>query len=288
MKKRNFFVTVITVISLFVCLMGCGNTDITPSSNPDVSTETIVSVAPNLTEIVCALGKEDSLVARSNSCDYPETVKDLPSVGDFYAPDIEKIVSLSPDLVLISDVMNEDDIQKLESLGTRVLVLNDSTTLSGVYNMISELGNEIDKKSEAEAIINDMKKSIDETISKTEGLEKPTVYYVIGYGEGGDYTATGDTFISDILNTAGAINIAQDGTSWYYSLEQLIANDPDIIIINEAMKEDFLNCESYKMLTAVKENKVFGIDSSLLDRQGPRNADAVKEIAKILHPEAFN
>lgn len=248
----------------------------------------IVSVAPNLTEMVCKLGLKDKLVGRSDYCDYPADVADIQSVGTIMTPDIEKIISLEPDLVIVSTHFDEENTKKLTDLGITILTLYDEGNVDGVYDMITSLGLALNKNEEAASIVSDMKATIDDVKEKINGLEKPSVYYVVGYGEYGDYTAGGDTFIGGLIDLAGGKNIAADISGWSISLEAIVEANPDIIVISEYMKDDFMSAENYKELDAVKNGKVYTLDTNLLDRQGYRNAEGVLELAKIFHPEAFN
>ena len=248
----------------------------------------IVSVAPNLTEMVCKLGLKDKLVGRSDYCDYPADVADIQSVGTIMTPDIEKIVSLEPDLVIVSTHFDEENTKKLTDLGITILTLYDEGNVDGVYDMITSLGLALNQNKEAASIVSDMKTTIDDVKEKINGLEKPSVYYVVGYGEYGDYTAGGDTFIGGLIDLAGGKNIANDISGWSISLEAIVEANPDIIVISEYMKDDFMSAENYKELDAVKNGKVYTLDTNLLDRQGYRNAEGVLELAKIFHPEAFN
>ena len=249
--------------------------------------EKIISVAPNLTEAIYKLGAGDKLVGRSQYCDYPQEVLEVESVGDFFQPDIERIIALEPDVVLTSSLFDEENAKKLKDAGITVVAITEDTKIEGVYEMITTLGKVLNKNSEAADCVDDMKASIDEVQGKVKDLEKPTVYYVVGYGEYGDFTATGDTFISGMLELAGGDNIAKDATGWSISLETLIEADPDIIIIAEFMKDDFINTPNYAELSAVKEGRVYTLDVNMLERQGYRNADGVKALAEIFHPEAF-
>lgn len=247
----------------------------------------IVSVAPNLTELVYKLGAQDMLVGRSDYCDYPAETANVESVGTIKAPDVEKIISLNPDLVIVSTHFDEENTEKLADAGIQVLTLYDQGDVNGVYTVIDTLGQAINKNEEAAACINEMKTTIADVDSKVKDLEKPTVYYVVGYGEYGDYTAGGDTFIHGILEAAGGDNIAKDISGWSISLEVLVEADPEIIIINESMKDDFMSSPTYCELTAVKEGRVYTLDINMLERQGYRNAEGIKAVAQILHPEAF-
>ena len=247
----------------------------------------IVSVAPNLTELVYELGAGDLLVGRSDYCDYPKEVSEVESVGTITTPDIEKLVSLEPDLVLISTHFDEENKKKLTELNTPVLMLYEEDSIDGVYEMIETLGTALNRGTQAQACISRMQETVAEAEEQVKGLEKPTVYYVVGYGEYGDYTAGGDTFAGKMIEAAGGDNIAKEVTGWSITLEEIIEKDPSIIVIGESMKDNFMNSPNYSDLTAVKEGKVFGIDNNLLDRQGYRNAEGIRTLAEIFHPEAF-
>ena len=249
--------------------------------------EKIISVAPNITEMLYEMGAGDKLVARTDYCDYPEECLELESIGSLYSPDIEKMISLEPDLVVASTHFKEDTEAKLEEAGIPVLVLYEETAFEGVHDMIETLGDTVNCETEAARMVDEMKTKIEATTAKVEGLEKPTVYYVVSFGEGGEYTATGETFIHQMITMAGGDNIAKDSTGWSYSLEALLEADPYIILIDEDSKESFMENETYQNLTAVKEGRVYGIDGNLLDRQGYRNAEAIEVMAKIFYPEAF-
>lgn len=249
----------------------------------------IVSVAPSITEIVYALGKGYNLVGRTDYCDYPEEAKTVPSIGSLTDPNIEKIVELKPDVVIASTHFKEDVAQKLKDLGIKIVVINDSTNIDGAYESINKLGEILNAKDKAKEVVNSNKEKIEEIKEKVKDAEAPKAYYVVGFGKNGDFTATGDTFIAEMIALAGGKNIAQDATGWAYSLESLIQNDPEYIIIskNYGMKDEFIATEGYKELSAVKNNKVFEIDDNLVNRQGPRIAEGVEVLAKILHPTLF-
>lgn len=249
--------------------------------------EKIISVAPNITEMLYEMGARDKLIARTDYCDYPEQCLELESIGSLYTPDIEKMISLQPDVVLASTHFTEDTETKLTSAGIPVQVLYEETSFEGVYDMIKTLGDLVNCEAEAERMVSDMKEKIQTVTDKVAGLEKPTVYYVVSFGEGGEFTATGETFIHEMITLAGGDNIAKNGTDWSYSLEALLEADPYIILIDEESKDGFMASEAHQNLTAVKEGRVYGIDGNMLDRQGYRNAEAIETMAKIFYPEAF-
>lgn len=314
MKKRIKSLSVIFLALIMMVVLGaCGNTSNETSSSKtqnetsatvypytvkdsqgnetviEKEPKRIISVAPSITEIIYALGKGDELVGRTDYDDYPEQVKNVESVGSLTDPNVEKIIALKPDIVIASTHFRDEVEKKLEDLGIKVVVLYDANNFNGVYDSINTVGQIVNAQDKAKDIVTSMKKKIEDVEEKVKGKEIPKVYYVVGFGKDGDFTATGDTFIGQMINMAGGNNIAKDATDWKYSLEKIIANNPDYIVIskNNGMKEQFMATAGYEELSAVKNNKVIEIDDNLLNRQGPRLADGVEALAKILHPDAF-
>lgn len=249
--------------------------------------QSVISIAPNITEMIYNLGLEARLLGRTELCDYPEEVLSIETIGTLMEPNIEKIISLKPDVVIASTHFSEESEKQLSDLGIQVVILYEEHQMDGVYNMIEIMGQLFNVQDKASASIEEMKSSISETLKMIEGVEAPTVYMVVGFGEYGDYTCGGDTFMHQLLTQAGGKNIASEVLGWSYSLESLIEADPEIILINEDLKESFVTSENYKNLTAVQNGKVYGINTDLLDRQGVRNAEGIRLLAEIFHPNVF-
>lgn len=247
--------------------------------------ETVVSVSPALTEIIYALGAEDKLIGRSDYDDYPEEVADVQSVGAIDLPDTELIASLNPDIVLASSIFSEEAYNALTDLGITVVIVKDETTLDGMFTLVSTVADAIGSHEAGVNLVNEMTErldSLEEAAIETEA----TVYYCMGYGEYGDYTAGGDTFINDIITAAGAVNAAADVSGWTYSVEELIAADPDYILVPSWGYDAFLTTEPYCNLTAVKDGNVISVDSNIFERQGPRNLDAIELIENAISENA--
>ena len=249
--------------------------------------EKIVSVSPTLTEMLYALDAGDKLVGRSDYCDYPAEVFEVESMGTIQTPDMEKIISLNPDLVLVSGMMDEEYMTKLSSVGVNVLLVEEVGKLEEVYGVMEMMGLIVNRNEKTASCIEEMKATIADVQEKVKDLEAPTIYYVVGYGEYGDFTAGGDTFAGEILSIAGGDNIAKDNSGWSITLEEIIESDPYIIVMPEYYKEDFIKAPHYCDLTAVKEGRVYTLDNNMIDRQGYRNAQGILALAEIFHPEAF-
>ena len=266
-----------------VTITGSDGVSVTLEKQP----KKVVSGGPNITEILYQLGVEDTIIARTDYCDFPSEVTSIPSIGTLMEPNIEAIVASEPDLVIASAHFNEENRNKLAQLGIPVLALFEEHDLTGIYEVITLLGQAMNVNQEAATTVEDMKREITDIETKLEGIEAKTVYYVVGYGEYGDFTAGGDTFVHEIIEAAGGQNIASDVNGWGYNLETLLEKDPEYILLGIGEKEAFINAPNYKELTAVKQNKVFEIDRNLIDRQTYRNAQGVLAIAKVLHSDIF-
>lgn len=247
----------------------------------------IVSLAPSITETIFALDAGYKLIGRTEYCDFPEEALSIPTIGTLYEPNIEKIVELNPDLILASTHFKKEVLVKLEELSMKVIVIDENDKIDGIYNNITKIGQILNKNDRAVVVNNSIKKRIINIENKVKNLDRPSVYYVISYGEYGDYTAGGDTFISELIEVAGGNNIAKESKGWSYSLEKIIEKNPDMLICSKYfnIKEGLVNSTGYKDLPSVISGNVFTIDNNLLDRQGPRIADALEELVKIIHKE---
>lgn len=249
----------------------------------------IISLAPNVTETIFALGAQDKLLGRTDYCDFPSDAANITSIGTLLQPSIEKIVELNPDLIIASTHFSNELLAKLTEIHLKVIVIDEMDSLDGLYTNILDIGLIVNKAAKSKEVVNNLKTRITELTNKLAEVKKPKIYYVISYGQYGDYTAGGDTFISEVIELAGGNNIAKDSIGWSYSLEKIVEKNPDIIICSKyyGAKEGIESSTGYKELPAVKNRKLFTIDNNLVDRQGPRIADGMEALAKIFHPELF-
>ncbi|MCQ2533468.1 MAG: helical backbone metal receptor [Clostridia bacterium] len=245
--------------------------------------QTIVSISPALTEIIYELGQGSKLIGRTDYDDYPAEVFDVPSIGDLYTPNIEAIVELDPDVILASSIFTEDAYNQLTDLGYTVVIIMDETTLSGMFENINNVAAVLNCADVAESYCEELQDRLDAIVVPETDV---TVYYCLGFGEWGEYTAGGDTFINDIIVAAGAKNAAADVSGWSYSIEALLEADPDYILVSAWDYDTFIATEPYNTLTAVQNGKVFAIDNNIFDRQCGRNVDAVELINGIILGQA--
>ena len=216
-------------------------------------------------------------MGRTDWCDYPSGVSTISSVGSLREPNAETILAMQPDLVIASTHAPLEKLQLLEDAGIPTLALYGPEEYNGVYQVIETMGKILG--TDATELLEDMRGRTAEVLARAAKLtSKPRVYYVVGFGEGGDWTATGDTFIHQMLTMAGGENIAADASGWSFSLERLVAEEPDMIILNRGLADSFKETPLYRELSAVKGGRVFEVDENTIVRQGPRLIDGLETL----------
>jgi iron complex transport system substrate-binding protein len=248
----------------------------------------IVSLAPANTEIAYAVGAGDKMVAGTSYDDYPEEAKALPKIGDFANPNVEKIASYSPDLVLAAGGIQADLREQLEGLGMTVYVV-DPKTYDGVIATIENIGKLAGTEDTAAAVTDAMTAAQMEVQAAVGDLAPATTFLEI-YSEP-LMTAGTDTFIDDMIAIAGGENIGATAGSGFpnFSTEVLVKTDPAVYIADSgSMSEpgDIAKRAGFGELTAVKDGKVYVIDDNIIARPGPRLADGLRALAGYIHPEA--
>ena len=253
----------------------------------------IVSTAPANTETLFALGLGDRVVGVTSLDDYPAEVASLTKVGDFTA-NAEAIIALSPDLV-VGYSGNEEALAPIAAAGTPVLILN-PTDLDGIYANITMVGAATGATAEAADLIASMTTQIAEitTAAKATG-EPPSVFYAL---DNTLWTCGPGSFVDELLTLANTTNVGAlpkaDGTPAdaypQFSPEQLVATDPDIILLPGLAypsADEFTSDARFAGLTAVKEGHVLVIDDKLLTIPGPRIGQGLKVLVEAVHPGAL-
>lgn len=247
----------------------------------------VVSLSPAVTEILYALGAQDLLVGRTDFCLYPDAALDLPSIGGISNLNIESILSLNPDLVISGSMVGKKVTDQMDQMGVPMVCVIEKPKFEALFDNITAIGRLVGKEHEADSLIRVLGSglrnlreadAIEESLqdgNHSTPAEIPSVYYVVGFGAGGNFTAGGNTFINDIIRMAGGRNIAEGIDGWSYSLEALMKEDPDYIIVRREDSAAFCGMKPYNRLSAIKNGHVIGIVSGTLDLQVPRNIDAV-------------
>lgn len=248
--------------------------------------EKIVALAPNVTEVLFALGLGDKIVAASEFSDYPAEAASIETVGGASGFDMERIVELEPDLVITNGM-----VQGLPEAMSGADIASAGyypQSLDQVIEQIRQIAELTNTKAQGEAIIKDMNARKDAVVASVQGLPQPTVFYEV-WGDPLMVAGKG-SFINEMITLVGAKDIAGDSEPYSnYDLEQLIANDPEIYLINDGdpslTKETVAARPGYADLKAVKEGKVLSIHADLISRPGPRLIDGLEELADLLQPD---
>jgi len=254
----------------------------------------IVSLAPSNTEIVCALGACDRLVGVTDFDDYPAEVAGVQHVVINAAVDVELVVAANPDLVLAAgnELTPGAVITQIEDLGIPVLVLYPET-LDGVLDNIRFVGDAINATDEADALTADMQDRID-VVRHAVPSVVPLVFYEVAVFEGTIYTAGKDSFLASLIEMAGGLPVTGDALTTGISLEDLVAADPEIILLGDGAYDPSVTPASVAArpgwggMTAVTSGRVVVMaEDPVITRPGPRIVDGLEALARAIHPERF-
>lgn len=243
--------------------------------------ESIVSLAPNLTEIIFAVGGGDLLVGVTTFCDYPAAAKSIRKVGDTQKPNIETIIALKPQIVFVSTASQLEGFTKtLEEQRIAVFVARPNS-LDDIYKSIETIGQIVGNPERGEKLVDDMKGRVAAARGPVVYGSAPRVFVQID--KDSLYTIGHDSYITDIISRAGGVSATADLATAYpkISKETALAMNPDVIIISESDNNRVPN-EAFRNSPAVKNGRVYLIDADLLSRPGPRVVDALEQIAEKL------
>jgi iron complex transport system substrate-binding protein len=247
----------------------------------------IISLAPSNTEILFALGLGDRVVGVTAYCDYPSKAQDKEKVGDYYGPDIEKIIALEPDLILATDFHRFDLIPALEQQGYAVFAVAPQT-LDDVLESIQTIGNITGKEQEAWELVNEMKSKIEEIEEQTKALEpKPRVFYMTWHDP--MWTVGRNTWIDDLISIAGGLNIFSQyfESGAMVEIEWALFLNPQVIIASELSYDWASNTTDLASTNASQSRRIYTCDDNLVQRPGPRLVEGLEWFAHFIHPEIF-
>ncbi|MDP2938848.1 MAG: cobalamin-binding protein [Candidatus Omnitrophota bacterium] len=283
MKKASLFVS---LLLLFLC--------ISPKSliSSEVKKLRIISLAPSTTEILFSLSLDDEIVGVTTFCNYPSQALNKEKVGTFSQPDIEKILSLKPDIIFATGLEQAISVEKLKALKLNVCV-SDPSNIEELFISIEAIGRLTHREKEAGVLINQMKAKIEQIVNKTKLIpqeQRQKVFVEIWHDP--LMTAGKGSFVDELISLAGAINISQDipRAYSYFSPEQVIARNPDCIILGYMSQEKPLDIVSnrlgWKEIKAVKNKRVYNdINPDLFLRPGPRLVEGLERIHNRLYPK---
>ncbi|MFC2013868.1 ABC transporter substrate-binding protein [Chloroflexota bacterium] len=300
--QRVIYLGIFIILGLSTMAIGCS-----PQSSPETLTddlgreviidkapERMVSHVPSITEIIFALDLREKVVGVSEYCNYPEAAKAKPKVGGFYNPSIERIVDLNPDLVF-TDGNDEHLMTQLDALGITFIVL-EPTNIAGILRDSELVGEVSGKREKAEEVIKDLQDRMARVSAQVKSASRIKAFYTFATTDlNNPWTASPGSFVDSLITMAGGENIgAKAFAPWIqFSIEEVVAADPQVIIVDVSHGSAVMPIEQLKQhpawreIAAIKQNRVHPIDGDLVGRSGPRIAQGLEEMATIIHPELF-
>jgi iron complex transport system substrate-binding protein len=250
----------------------------------------IISLSPSITEILFSLGLEERIVGVSDHSNFPPQALAKPRVGSYINPSVERTISLNPDLILATAAGNPREfVDRMESLGLSVHTVFPKD-FDGILKSISHIAMVTGREQYGARVIGDMRRRKGRILQLTRGRNKPKVFFQIGTAP--LVTVGKGSFADDLISLAGGWNIAGGESVKYprYSIEEVLVKAPDVIIItsmnpkgdSQKMADQW---NRWKTIPAVRQGRIFVIDSDLVDLPSPRIIDGLEIIAGILHPE---
>jgi iron complex transport system substrate-binding protein len=253
----------------------------------------VVSLAPNLTEIVFALGDGNHLAGDTDYCDYPPEAVQKPHVGGLVNPNLEEIAALMPDLVLATKSINRrETVNALDHIGLPVYVTGDPHSVDDMIASVEHLGSALGMEKSATSVAEDLRSRLSDLNRRLTGTAPRSVLFVVWTDP---LISVGrDTFISDALRRAGGRSVVETNAEWpHVSLEEIVRLQPEFLVFASAHAGDtqrdidmLRTRPGWKELEAMRHGNIVVV-SDAINRPAPRMVDAIERLARALHPEVF-
>lgn len=252
----------------------------------------IISLAPNVTEILFALGLENKIIGVTRFCNYPQQAQTKNRIGGMIDPDLEKIIELQPDLIIAFRGNPLRLVRRLKDLELPVFVLEEGTTLQSVFVLIHKIGQITRKEKTAEDLVARLRDHFKRIETSLKHVENRPEVFINLYGKS-LWTCGNKSFLNDLVMKAKGVNVAGDiPRSWFsYNREELIHQNPEYIVVISKSDADFLEVKTWftkeshlESIQAVQRGNIYFLNEDLITRPGPRLFQALDQLAKILHP----
>jgi iron complex transport system substrate-binding protein len=256
----------------------------------------IVALAPNVTEILFALGLADCIVGVTQYSDYPPAAKDKPKVGTFWQPNVEAIIALKPNLVVMALTTQQQNslMGRLERMGYPCLGFN-LWYVRDLFEAIDAIGRATGTSARARQLRREITGNIEQLRDACAGKPRRKVLWVVQRDP--LRVAGRNTFANELIELAGGENAIGATVHKYPPIgaEQVIASGVEIIleptmfdgVQTQQQAQAVAAWSRYPQVPAVAEGRIYVIDGDLVSRLGPRLYEGVESIARCLHPELF-
>lgn len=252
----------------------------------------IISLAPSITEGLYCLGLEKELIAVTSYCNYPEETKEKEKIGSLINPNIEKIFSLSPDLVLaVNGINRSQTIERLKGLGLEVAVFDECNSFDDITKSFIQLGKLTHREEKAKEIVRKIDAEVKFITRKLKAFPPVKVFWEVGARP--LVSVGAKSFANEFIQHSGGINIFADTPVKYprVSREEVLKKNPEVIVLvimGNVTEKEKAYWQKFKDLEASKFNRIYIINADKVCRPTPRSfLIGLKEVAWLLHPEAF-
>lgn len=245
-----------------------------------------VSLAPDLTESIFAVGAGDRLVGVTTFCNYPAEAKTIAKVGDTMNPNMESIIALKPDAVFVSTASQIEAFTiTLEANGIAVYV-TDPANIDDVFHNLERLADFFGTNDKLSSVLPDLKRRIGAVWEKVRDESKTRVF--VQFSQEPLFTIGKGSFLNNVIIKAGGESVTANVETAFPKLskETALVLRPDVILLSDSEDNPSAN-DAFRNSPAVKKGRVYRINADILSRPGPRLVDAMEEIARYLHPEKF-
>ena len=265
------------------------NQQLKPNQANTTIPQKVISLSPIITETIYLLNAQDLLIADTSYCNSPKEAQFKEKIGSVIQMNIEKIISLHPDLVIASPLSRKKQIQILQNQKIKVTKIQNPQTFPQMCDITMTIGKALGKTDMAKRIIAAAAIEVEAIKLKTAGLPKKKVFIQIGMKP--LHSANKDTFINEYIKYSGGINIAENEKSGIYSREKVLKENPDLILIatmgtdkkgGEIEKQKWMKFTS---LNAAIKNQIYVLDPELILSPTPVTfVKGLKQILSLIHP----
>ena len=261
--------------------------DVTIESEP----ERVVSLSPANTETLFAIEADEKIVGRTDYCSYPEEAAEVESVGSYSSPNAELIISLEPDVIFVSDYIDDSVRSQVEDAGAVVIVFA-ANDIESVQQNILTAGQVLNLNAQAAEVVDEMEAELAELQEiLSANTEEKSAFIDLG-----DYYSAGEgSLLGNMLDDIGVLNVAADsGEMWpQLSVETIIESNPDVYISLYTTPEELKAVSGLSELDCIQNDSIIYIESlseesDLIQRPGPRLVEGTRLLAEMIYPELFS
>ncbi|WP_320042359.1 helical backbone metal receptor [uncultured Desulfobacter sp.] len=284
MDRRNLLKTILAWVPILVYAPAWA------AAQAPAPAARVISLSPFITETIYLMGAQDQLLADTTYCTVPPEAAQKEKIGSVTQMNVEKIISLQPDLVISSPLSKKKQLKILQSQGLQIMKIRNPKTFDQMCAITLKIADALGKTAQAKALIKQASDDVDSIRRQVASLIPRRVFIQLGLKP--LHTVNKDLFINEYLIQANAVNIAEDQPSGIYSREEVIKQNPDVILVatmgssKKAAALEKKRWMAFPFLTSAKNNEIHVLDPEVICHPTPVSfASGLKQVAVLIHPE---